>query len=71
MRSRLRPSNTVFCESLEPRLLFTAVPLITEFVASNDTGLQDENGDRSDWIELFNDGDTALDLAGDNESSGR
>ncbi len=49
---------------LEPRLLFTAVPLITEFLASNQTGLTDEDGDTSDWIELHNAGDTALDLAG-------
>ncbi|MFI4860514.1 MAG: lamin tail domain-containing protein [Phycisphaerales bacterium JB063] len=40
------------------------MPLITEFVASNSNGLQDEDGDRSDWIELYNDGDTALDLTG-------
>ncbi|XAL99504.1 lamin tail domain-containing protein [Phycisphaeraceae bacterium D3-23] len=51
-------------EPLEPRLLFTAVPLITEFLASNSDGLQDEDGDRSDWIELFNAGDSALDLTG-------
>ncbi|XAM00938.1 lamin tail domain-containing protein [Phycisphaeraceae bacterium D3-23] len=49
---------------LEPRLLFTAVPVITEFLASNSDGLQDEDGDSSDWIELFNAGDTALDLQG-------
>ncbi|XAL98278.1 lamin tail domain-containing protein [Phycisphaeraceae bacterium D3-23] len=51
-------------EPLEPRLLFTAVPLITEFLASNDNDLVDEDGDDSDWLELFNAGDTALDLAG-------
>ncbi|MEM9414575.1 MAG: lamin tail domain-containing protein [Planctomycetota bacterium] len=51
-------------ETLEPRLLFTAVPLITEFLASNDNDLVDEDGDDSDWLELFNAGDTALDLAG-------
>lgn len=51
-------------QALEPRLLFSAVPLITEFVASNDAGLQDEDGERSDWLELFNAGDSALDLTG-------
>ncbi|XAL98704.1 lamin tail domain-containing protein [Phycisphaeraceae bacterium D3-23] len=51
-------------EALEPRLLFTAVPLITEFLASNDTVLDDEDGDSSDWIEIYNAGDTALDLDG-------
>jgi len=56
--------NPVPLESLEPRLLFTAVPLITEFLASNDAGLVDEDGESSDWIELHNAGDTALDLTG-------
>ncbi|XAL98698.1 CotH kinase family protein [Phycisphaeraceae bacterium D3-23] len=51
-------------ETLEPRLLFTAVPLITEFLASNDSVLDDEDGDSSDWIEIYNAGDTALDLDG-------
>ena len=51
-------------EAMEPRLLFSAVPLITEFMASNSAGLQDEDGDNSDWLELYNDGDTALDLTG-------
>ena len=49
---------------LEPRLLFTAVPLITEFLASNDNALADEDGASSDWIELHNAGDTVLDLDG-------
>ncbi|MFI4861703.1 MAG: CotH kinase family protein, partial [Phycisphaerales bacterium JB063] len=51
-------------ERLEPRLLFTAVPIITEFLASNSDGLTDEDGDSSDWLEIYNAGDTALDLAG-------
>ena len=29
-------------------------PALTEFLASNDSGLQDEDGDRPDWIELHN-----------------
>ncbi len=38
--------------------------VITELVASNDQGLQDEDGDQSDWIELFNDSEQAVDLDG-------
>ena len=38
--------------------------VITEFLASNSTGLADENGDRSDWIELYNSGPLAVDLDG-------
>lgn len=38
--------------------------LITEFMAINSNGLFDEDGDRSDWIELYNNTDNAIDLAG-------
>jgi hypothetical protein len=42
-----------------------ASPLvITEFVAANATGLVDEDGDYSDWIEIYNQSNTALNLAG-------
>jgi hypothetical protein len=37
---------------------------ITEFLASNDTGLADGNGRRSDWIEIHNYGASPIDLAG-------
>ena len=39
-------------------------PVLSEFMASNDTKLPDEDGDFSDWIEIANMGITALDLAG-------
>ena len=29
-------------------------PIITEFLAINDSDIQDEDGNRSDWIELYN-----------------
>jgi hypothetical protein len=38
--------------------------LISEFVAENNNGLQDEDGGREDWIELFNASTGAVDLAG-------
>ncbi len=38
--------------------------LITEFMASNDDGLRDEDGDSSDWIELHNGGLEPIDLDG-------
>lgn len=41
-----------------------AVPLITEFQASNSSTLADEDGDTSDWIEIFNPDATAYDLSG-------
>ncbi len=40
-------------------------PVLTEFLARNDSGLQDEDGDRPDWIELHNVmGAGAVDLDG-------
>ena len=36
---------------------------ISEFVAVNDAGLRDEDGDSSDWLELLNYGDQAVDLS--------
>lgn len=37
---------------------------ISEVVASNDTSLTDEDGDSSDWIELYNNSEVAVDLTG-------
>ena len=40
-----------------------ASPVITEFLASNATGITDENGDTSDWIEIHNPDTEAISLA--------
>ena len=40
------------------------VIVINEILASNDNGLLDEDGDSSDWIELYNPGVNAVDLTG-------
>ena len=45
-------------------LLPGAVPLINEFLASNSNVLDDDNGNSSDWIEIYNAGEDSLDLAG-------
>ena len=37
---------------------------ITEFMANNRATIEDEDGDASDWIEIFNSGDTPVDLDG-------
>ena len=37
---------------------------INEFLASNSSGLADGDGNRSDWIEIFNSGAAPVDLAG-------
>jgi hypothetical protein len=51
-------------EQLETRLVMDAAPLISEFLASNDGGLQDVDGDSGDWIELYNPSATPVNLAG-------
>ncbi len=38
--------------------------IITEFLASNSNGLQDEDGDFSDWVEIFNAGTNAVNMDG-------
>ena len=38
--------------------------VITEFLASNQNGLLDEDGATSDWIELYNDGAAPVNLSG-------
>lgn len=39
-------------------------PLITEFLASNSSGLRDEDGSYSDWVEIHNPGAAAIHLGG-------
>ena len=50
-------------EQLEPRLALAGV-IINEFLALNDDGLMDEDGDRSDWIELKNTDAQSVNLGG-------
>jgi len=38
--------------------------VINEFMASNDYGPVDENGDHDDWIEIYNAGNVAVDIGG-------
>ena len=51
-------------EPLELRRLLAGDAVINEFLASNSRGLRDEDGDTSDWVELFNPRDTSVSLAG-------
>jgi hypothetical protein len=60
-----RQRRRLHLEALEPRLALDASMLrITEFVASNDDGLLDYDGAASDWLEIYNSGDAAVDLSG-------
>ncbi|MCI0366346.1 MAG: lamin tail domain-containing protein, partial [Phycisphaerales bacterium] len=38
--------------------------IITEFLADNSGGLMDEDGDASDWIEIYNSGISSVNLGG-------
>lgn len=57
------------CTGCGPPSLLDAGPgsgvvLVNELLALNDTGIEDENGEREDWVELYNPGDAAVDLSG-------
>ncbi|MCH8923780.1 MAG: lamin tail domain-containing protein, partial [Planctomycetes bacterium] len=56
--------RTLHLEPLEARQLLAVDPIISEFLARNDDGLLDFEGDSSDWIELFNPGSEAVRLDG-------
>ncbi len=45
-------------------MMDTPTPIITEFCASNDSLLLDEDGQSSDWIEIYNPLSYAVDLTG-------
>lgn len=54
----MRRSKKLLFEHLEPRQMLAADLIITEFVTSNQESLIDGNGATSDWIEIFNNGDS-------------
>ena len=51
-------------EALEPRLLLDGSVMISEFMADNDTGLQDADLQYSDWLEIHNSGSELVNLTG-------
>jgi len=53
-----------FCFTLSAALPTTAAPVISEFMASNEATLADEDGDFSDWIEIYNPDANPVALAG-------
>ncbi|MGH1362711.1 MAG: lamin tail domain-containing protein [Calditrichia bacterium] len=59
--------SSLSAQSVKNNVQLTNAPsdiLINEFQASNTTTLIDEDGDYSDWLELFNSGATTVDLTG-------
>jgi len=51
-------------DNLNPEEPETVVLFINEFLALNDTGLQDETGACEDWVEIYNPGPDAVELGG-------
>jgi len=63
MRGRnVHPGALPALEPLEPRLLLSGDVLISEFMAVNGETLLDEDGEYSDWIELYNPTASPVDL---------
>ena len=50
--------------ALAPPITGFGAPLITEFMAANDSGLADEDGEFSDWIEIQNPDNAPISLTG-------
>jgi hypothetical protein len=46
------------------QLMLADTVVISEIVAANDQGIEDVDGDNSDWIEIYNCSDQAVDLRG-------
>jgi CotH kinase protein/Lamin Tail Domain len=63
-RRKVRARRAPVFELLESRLAMSAHPLITEFMASNDSTINDGDGVSSDWIEIHNPTSQAINLAG-------
>ncbi|MEL6104539.1 MAG: lamin tail domain-containing protein [Planctomycetota bacterium] len=62
--TRRLPSRQLRLQQLEHRVVLAAAPVISEFLAANAGGLEDEDGDSSDWVEIYNPGSMPIDLAG-------
>ncbi len=63
-RKHATHGRAVSFEALEPRMLLSGSVVISEFMAKNTSGLKDQDGDNSDWIELYNSGTAAVSLNG-------
>ncbi len=55
-------SGRLTFEPLETRLVLDGGMMISEFMALNDSGLQDFEDEYSDWLEIYNSGNEAVDL---------
>ena len=58
------PIRRLRLEPLEPRVVLSADVMISEFLASNTSGILDFEGDDPDWVEFLNRGPSRVDLQG-------
>ncbi|RYD34006.1 MAG: hypothetical protein EOP87_10015, partial [Verrucomicrobiaceae bacterium] len=56
--------DPVFVAGIVPAQEITSGPIISEFLTDNGEGIEDEDGNKPDWIEIYNGTDTPLDLTG-------
>ncbi|HRZ99598.1 MAG TPA: CotH kinase family protein [Candidatus Paceibacterota bacterium] len=63
-KMRLLLSLTVVLAFVPTRLAAAEELILSEFMAANSTSLADEDGEYSDWIEIYNAGEQAVNLAG-------
>ncbi|MDP5079911.1 MAG: lamin tail domain-containing protein, partial [Opitutales bacterium] len=57
-------ANGSSSQQISIRLVAPGEPVISEFMASNASGLLDEDGETSDWIEIYNATNATVDLNG-------
>lgn len=62
--SRARRGNSLKLEPLERRMLLAVDVVINEVMSDNDGVLADQDGESSDWIELYNPAAAEADLTG-------
>ena len=62
--TKFRYWSLVFCFLLGTPVAKSQMLVISEFMASNQSGLRDEDGDDEDWIEIYNPSNSSVDLAG-------
>lgn len=63
-RVRARVKNGAEWSALAEATFFSERVVINEFLAQNNTGIQDPFGQREDWIELYNPTTASMDLSG-------
>ena len=63
-KTHLAPGILAVFLALAGVLSSTATPIISEFLADNESGLRDEDGDWEDWLELYNPDSEPADLGG-------